>query len=66
MSIRVSKFAMKTAKKAAARKRIHGNTWKMHTLIMLAKADIKPQEVLDELARREGLSGIAEKESRSK
>ena len=37
-----------------------------HTLVMLAKADIKPQEVLDELARREGLSGIAEKESRSK
>lgn len=37
-----------------------------HTLVMLAKADIKPQEVLDELARREGLSGIAEKESRTK
>ena len=37
-----------------------------HTLVMLVKADIKPQEVLDELARREGLSGIAEKESRQK
>jgi phosphoribosyl-ATP pyrophosphohydrolase len=37
-----------------------------HTLIMLAKADLKPQDVLDELARREGLSGIAEKESRKK
>lgn len=37
-----------------------------HTLVMLAKADIKPQEVLDELARREGLSGITEKESRTK
>ncbi len=37
-----------------------------HTLVMLAKADIKPQEVLDELARREGLSGITEKESRQK
>lgn len=35
-----------------------------HTLVMLAKADIKPQEVLDELARREGLSGIVEKASR--
>ena len=33
---------------------------------MLAKAGLKPQDVLDELARREGLSGIAEKESRSK
>lgn len=37
-----------------------------HTLIMLAQAGLKPQDVLDELARREGLSGIAEKESRSK
>lgn len=37
-----------------------------HTLVMLAKADIKPQEVLDELARREGLSGITEKENRTK
>lgn len=36
-----------------------------HTLVMLAKADIKPQEVLNELARREGVSGIAEKESRA-
>ncbi len=36
-----------------------------HTLIMLAKANIKPQEVLDELARREGLSGITEKAQRS-
>ena len=37
-----------------------------HTLIMLAKADLKPQDVLDELARREGLSGIDEKAARSK
>ncbi|MDZ4210587.1 MAG: phosphoribosyl-ATP diphosphatase, partial [Methylotenera sp.] len=35
-----------------------------HTLVMLAHLDIKPQEVLDELARREGLSGIAEKSAR--
>jgi phosphoribosyl-ATP pyrophosphohydrolase len=35
-----------------------------HTLVMLAKVDLKPQDVLDELARREGLSGIVEKESR--
>jgi phosphoribosyl-ATP pyrophosphohydrolase len=35
-----------------------------HTLIMLAHLEIKPQEVLDELARREGLSGIAEKNAR--
>jgi phosphoribosyl-ATP pyrophosphohydrolase len=37
-----------------------------HTLVMLAKADLKPQDVLDELARREGLSGIDEKNARSK
>lgn len=37
-----------------------------HTLVMLAQAGLKPQDVLDELARREGLSGIAEKENRSK
>ena len=35
-----------------------------HTLVMLAKAGLKPQDVLDELARREGLSGIEEKDSR--
>lgn len=37
-----------------------------HTLIMLAKAGLKPQDILDELARREGLSGLEEKASRSK
>lgn len=35
-----------------------------HTLVMLAKADLKPQDILDELARREGLSGLEEKASR--
>ncbi len=36
-----------------------------HTMVMLAQAGLKPQDVLDELARREGLSGIDEKASRS-
>ena len=35
-----------------------------HTLVMLTKAGLKPQDILDELARREGLSGIQEKNSR--
>jgi phosphoribosyl-ATP pyrophosphohydrolase len=35
-----------------------------HTLVMLAQAGLKPQDILDELARREGLSGITEKASR--
>lgn len=36
-----------------------------HTMVMLAQAGLKPQDVLDELARREGLSGITEKENRT-
>lgn len=35
-----------------------------HTLVMLAHAEISPQQVLDELARREGLSGLEEKAAR--
>ena len=36
-----------------------------HTLVMLAQAGLKPQHILDELARREGLSGLEEKASRA-
>jgi len=32
--------------------------------VLLAKFDLTPQQVVDELARREGLSGLAEKASR--
>ncbi len=35
-----------------------------HSMIMLAQFDLTPQDVLDELARREGISGIEEKASR--
>ncbi len=35
-----------------------------HSLIMLAQFDLTPQQVLDELARREGISGIEEKAGR--
>jgi len=35
-----------------------------HSLVMLAQFDIAPQAVLDELARREGISGIEEKAAR--
>ena len=35
-----------------------------HTLVMLAKAGLSPNDVLQELARREGLSGLEEKASR--
>lgn len=37
-----------------------------HTMVMMAQLDISPQEVLDELARREGLSGLVEKANRTK
>ena len=35
-----------------------------HSMIMLAQFDLTPQDVLSELARREGLSGIEEKAAR--
>ena len=37
-----------------------------HSLVMLSHLDESPQAVLDELARRFGLSGIEEKASRAK
>jgi phosphoribosyl-ATP pyrophosphohydrolase len=35
-----------------------------HSMVLLAKFDLTPQQVLDELARREGLSGLEEKAAR--
>lgn len=35
-----------------------------HSIVMLGYFDLEPQHVLDELARRQGLSGLAEKASR--
>ncbi|MCW5297409.1 phosphoribosyl-ATP diphosphatase [Herbaspirillum lusitanum] len=35
-----------------------------HSMVMLAHFDLKPQDVLNELARREGLSGLEEKAAR--
>jgi phosphoribosyl-ATP pyrophosphohydrolase len=35
-----------------------------HTMVMLAQAGLHPNDVLNELARREGLSGIEEKAAR--
>jgi len=35
-----------------------------HCLVMLASQGVRPEEVLDELARREGMSGLAEKAAR--
>jgi len=37
-----------------------------HTLILLASQGLGPQDILDELARREGVSGHIEKSARSK
>ena len=35
-----------------------------HSLVLLAQQGIRPEDVLTELARREGLSGLAEKAAR--
>lgn len=35
-----------------------------HSLVMLAQFGLRPEDVLKELARREGLSGLEEKASR--
>ena len=40
-----------------------GGLW-FHSLIVLAQYNLTPQQVLDELARREGLSGIEEMANR--
>ena len=40
-----------------------GDLW-FHSLIMLSRFGLSPQQVLDELARREGLSGIEEMANR--
>ena len=37
-----------------------------HLLVLLAESGVAFDDVLDELARREGISGIAEKAARSK
>lgn len=37
-----------------------------HTLVLLARYDIHPEAIYEELRRRFGTSGIAEKESRGK
>ncbi|MCB5363630.1 phosphoribosyl-ATP diphosphatase [Pusillimonas sp. CC-YST705] len=36
-----------------------------HTLVLLTHYNLRPEDVLNELARREGLSGLDEKASRS-
>ena len=53
-------------KEGAAEKIIYevADLW-FHTLVLLAHTGLKPQDVLDELARREGLSGLEEKARRS-
>ena len=35
-----------------------------HSIVMLAQFNLKPEDVLTELARREGISGIEEKAAR--
>ncbi len=53
------------AKDGVREKVVHetADLW-FHTLVLLAQQGIHPNEVLNELARREGVSGIVEKASR--
>ena len=55
------------AAKDGVRERIVAETadlW-FHTIVMLATFDLRPADVLAELARREGFSGLAEKAARA-
>lgn len=58
---------------AAKDARVSGDTSKVlyevadlwfHSMVMLAKFGLTPQQVVDELARREGVSGLEEKAAR--
>lgn len=53
------------AKSGQARELVHetADLW-FHTLILLAQRDCKPDDVLDELERRFGVSGLEEKQRR--
>ena len=37
-----------------------------HSMIMLTQAGLRPSDVIDELKRREGISGLTEKAARAK
>lgn len=54
------------AKDGDPQKIIHetADLW-FHCMVMLAKAGLRPDDVLKELARREGLSGLEEKAARA-
>ena len=53
------------AKDGAADKIVYetADLW-FHTLVLLAQQGLRPEQVLDELARRFGVSGVEEKASR--
>jgi len=58
--------AAKNAEHHGAQRELIGETadlW-FHSLVLLAREGIHPDEILNELARREGLSGLAEKAAR--
>ena len=54
------------AKDGAADKIVYeiADLW-FHTLVLLAQQGLRPEQVLDELARRFGVSGVEEKASRN-
>ena len=64
--VMAAKDARATGSAADADKLVYecADLW-FHSMVLLANFGLTPQHVLDELARREGLSGIAEKAART-
>ena len=67
---KIGEEATETILAAKSGDRVHlvretADLW-FHSMIMLCAAGIRPSEIIDELKRREGTSGLAEKAARSR
>ena len=65
---KIGEEAIETILAAKSGDRVHlvretADLW-FHSMIMLCAAGIRPSEIIDELKRREGTSGLAEKAAR--
>lgn len=67
---KIGEEATETILAAKSGDRVHlvretADLW-FHSMIMLCAAGIRPSEIIDELKRREGTSGLAEKAARGR
>ena len=67
---KIGEEAIETILAAKSGDRVHlvretADLW-FHSMIMLCAAGIRPSEIIDELKRREGTSGLAEKAARGR